>query len=33
VLAGLVARAQVLIATALILSDELLPGADFLPPL
>ena len=33
VMAGLVARAQVLIATALILSDELLPGADFLPPL
>jgi DNA-binding transcriptional MerR regulator len=33
VLASLVARAQVLIATALILSDELLPGADFLPPL
>ena len=33
VLAGLVARAQVLIATALILSDDLLPGADFLPPL
>jgi|SRR5450631_4653638 len=33
VLAGLVARAQVLIATALILSDELLPGGEFLPPL
>jgi DNA-binding transcriptional MerR regulator len=33
VLTGLVARAQVLIATALILSDELLPGAEFLPPL
>jgi MerR family copper efflux transcriptional regulator len=33
VLATLVARAQVLIATALILSEELLPGADFLPPL
>jgi MerR family copper efflux transcriptional regulator len=33
VLAGLVGRAQVLIATALILSDELLPGAEFLPPL
>jgi DNA-binding transcriptional MerR regulator len=33
VLATLVARAQVLIATALILSDELLPGANLLPPL
>jgi len=33
VLATLVARAQVLIATALILSDELIPGADLLPPL
>lgn len=32
-LATLVARAQVLITTALILSDELLPGAEFLPPL
>lgn len=32
-LATLVARAQVLIATALILSDDLLPGAEFLPPL
>jgi DNA-binding transcriptional MerR regulator len=33
VLATLVARAQVLIATALILSDELIPGAELLPPL
>jgi len=33
VLAGLVGRAQVLIATALILSEELLPGAEFIPPL
>jgi len=33
VLTGLVARAQMLIATALILSDELLPGTEFLPPL
>jgi len=33
VLTSLVARAQMLIATALILSDELLPGAEFLPPL
>ena len=33
VLASLVARAQVLIATALILSEELLPGAEFIPPL
>jgi DNA-binding transcriptional MerR regulator len=32
-LASLVARAQVLIATALILGDELLPAAEFLPPL
>jgi MerR family copper efflux transcriptional regulator len=33
VLGTLVVRAQVLIATALILSEELLPGSDFLPPL
>ena len=33
VLATLVGRAQMLIATALILSDEILPGAEFLPPL
>ena len=33
VLATLVARAQVLIATALILSDELIPGTELLPPL
>jgi MerR family copper efflux transcriptional regulator len=33
VLATLVARAQMLIATALILSEEVLPGAEFLPPL
>jgi hypothetical protein len=33
VLATLVARAQVLIATALILSDELLPATELLPPL
>jgi len=33
VLATLVVRAQVLIATALILSEELLPGSDLLPPL
>jgi MerR family transcriptional regulator, copper efflux regulator len=33
VLTGLVARAQMLIATAVILSDELLPGTEFLPPL
>jgi len=33
VLATLVARAKVLIATALILSEELLPGTEFLPPL
>jgi DNA-binding transcriptional MerR regulator len=33
VLATLVARAQMLIATALLLSEDLLPGAEFLPPL
>ena len=33
VLATLVARAQVLIATALVLSDEILPGTQLLPPL
>jgi MerR family transcriptional regulator, copper efflux regulator len=33
VLATLVGRAQVLIATALILSEELLGGADLIPPL
>jgi DNA-binding transcriptional MerR regulator len=33
VLATLVARAQVLIATALVLGDELLPAANLLPPL
>ena len=33
VLSGLVGRAQVLIASALILSEELLPGAEFIPPL
>jgi len=33
VLATLVARAQMLIATALILSEEVLPGAELLPPL
>ena len=33
VLTSLVARAQMLIATALILGDELLPGAEFIPPL
>jgi MerR family copper efflux transcriptional regulator len=33
VLATLVARAQMLIATALLLSEDLLPGTDFLPPL
>jgi MerR family copper efflux transcriptional regulator len=33
VLATLVARAQMLIATALLLSQDVLPGADFLHPL
>ena len=33
VLATLVARAQVLIATALVLSEEILPGTPLLPPL
>lgn len=33
VLATLVARAQMLIATALVLSEEVLPGPEFLPPL
>ncbi len=33
VLANLVARAQVLMATALIVSDEILPGTHLLPPL
>jgi MerR family transcriptional regulator, copper efflux regulator len=33
VLATLVARAQMLIATALVLSEEVLPGSEFLPPL
>ena len=33
VLATLVSRAQVLIATALIMGEELLPGTDLLPPL
>ena len=33
VLATLVARAQVLMATALIVSEEILPGAHLLPPL
>jgi MerR family copper efflux transcriptional regulator len=33
VLATLLGRAQVLIATALLLSQELLPGTDLLPPL
>jgi MerR family transcriptional regulator, copper efflux regulator len=33
VLSTLVVRAQVLIATALILSDELIPGTELLPPL
>lgn len=33
VLSTLVVRAQVLIATALVLRDELLPGAELLPPL
>jgi DNA-binding transcriptional MerR regulator len=33
VLGTLVARAQMLIATALLLSQDLLPGPDFLPPL
>ncbi len=33
VLATLVARAQVLIATALLVSEEILPGAHLLPPL
>ena len=33
VLANLVARAQVLMATALIVSEEILPGTHLLPPL
>ncbi len=33
VLTTLVARAQVLIATALVLSEELLPGSQLIPPL
>ena len=33
VLTTLVARAQVLVATALLLSGEVLPGAELLPPL
>ena len=33
VLTSLVARAQVLIATAVVLSEEILPGASLLPPL
>jgi DNA-binding transcriptional MerR regulator len=33
VLTSLVARAQVLIATAVVLSEEILPGAHLLPPL
>ena len=33
VLTTLVARAQVLIATALVLSEEILPGTQLLPPL
>jgi len=33
VLTNLVARAQVLIATAVILSEEILPGAHLIPPL
>jgi MerR family transcriptional regulator, copper efflux regulator len=32
VLTTLVARAQVLIATALVLSEEILPGSQFIPP-
>lgn len=33
VLTTLVARAQVLIATALLLSDQLMPGSQLLPPM
>jgi DNA-binding transcriptional MerR regulator len=33
VLASLVARAQMLVATALILSEEILPGVHLIPPL
>ena len=33
VLTSLVARAQMLIATAVVLSEEILPGAHLLPPL
>jgi len=33
VLASLVAKAQVLIATALVLSEEILPAVEFLPPI
>jgi DNA-binding transcriptional MerR regulator len=33
VLTSLVARAQVLIATAVVMSEEILPGAHLLPPL
>ena len=33
VLTSLVARAQVLIATAVVLSEEILPGARLIPPL
>jgi hypothetical protein len=33
VLVSLVARAQVLIATAVVLSEEILPAAHLIPPL